>query len=54
MEEQKYDGYYRDRVPEDNGKVNNEFDKTVIRKIAIIAAGVALIITISVLAMQYL
>ena len=52
--EESYDGYYDDRVPEDNGKIRPDFDKTVIRKIAIIVLAVAVVITLSVLAMKYL
>ena len=52
--EDSYDGYYDDRKPEDDGKVRTDFDKTVIRKIAVIVLAVAVVITLSVLAMKYL
>ncbi len=51
---ENYDGYYEDRVPEDDGKVNTDFDKSVIKKIAVIVLAVAIVITLSVLAMKYL
>ncbi len=51
---EEYDGYYDDRVPEDDGKVRTDFDKTVIKKIAVIVLMVAIVITLSVLAMKYL
>lgn len=54
MAENNYDGYYDDRIPDDNGKVNTEFDKSVIKKIILIAAAVVLVITLSVLAMKYM
>jgi hypothetical protein len=49
-----YDGYYEDRVPDDDGKVNTDFDKSVIKKIAVIVLAAAVVITLSVLAMKYL
>ena len=49
-----YDGYYDDRVPDDDGKVKTDFDKTLIRKIVVIVLAVAVVITLSVLAMKYL
>ncbi len=51
---ENYDGYYDDRKPEDDGKVRTDFDKTVIKKIAVIVLAVAIVITLSVLAMKYL
>ena len=51
---EEYDGYYDDRTPEDDGKVRTDFDKTVIKKIAVIILMVAIVITLSVLAMKYL
>ena len=49
-----YDGYYEDRVPDDDGKVNTVFDKSVIKKIAVIVLAAAVVITLSVFAMKYL
>lgn len=50
----KYDGYYKDRIPEDDGRVSQEFDFSIIKKIALVVAGVIVVIVLSVLAMKYL
>ncbi len=52
--EDNYDGYYDDRKPDDDGKVTTDFDRSIIKKIAVIVLAVAVIITLSVLAMKYL
>lgn len=39
-----YDGYYDDVLPDDAGKVRQELDQAVLKKIAMLIAGVAVII----------
>ena len=48
-----YDGYYEDRVPEDNGAVRMEIDKRLIKRLVILGICVLLVIILCV-AMIYL
>ena len=48
-----YDGYYEDRVPEDNGAVRMEIDKRLIKRLVILGICVLLVIILCV-AMMYL
>ena len=49
-----YDGYYDDRVPDDDGTVESELDRSVIRKVVAVLTGTILIAIISIFIMKYL
>lgn len=49
-----YDGYYDDVPPLDNGHEREGLDAETIKKVALIVGGAALIILLSILAMQLL
>lgn len=52
--EKDYDGYYDDIIPEDNGIMQSQTDKTVIRKIAAVILAAVLISVLSIFVMKYL
>lgn len=49
-----YDGYYDDILPEDETVIRRGIDKSLIKKIALLAAGVCVVIALSILAMYFL
>ncbi len=53
-EEAPYDGYYDDVIPLDDGAVPNQFDKAMMKQVAIIIGVAVLIITLTVALMQFL
>lgn len=49
-----YDGYYNDIQPEDIESIRQEFDKQLVKKLALIITAVLVIVGISVVIMHYL
>ncbi len=49
-----YDGYYDDVLPEDETVIRRGIDKSLIKKISLLAAGVCVVIVLSILAMYFL
>jgi hypothetical protein len=49
-----YDGYYDDILPEDNGQIKEGLEQGLIKRILLVAAGVLVVIALSVLAMYFL
>ena len=49
-----YDGYYRDTPVADGGQVRTGLDPIMAKKIALLAAGVTLVIALAILSMRFL
>jgi len=49
-----YDGYYRDTPVADGGQVRTGLDPILAKKIALLAAGVTLVIVLAILSMRFL
>jgi len=49
-----YDGYYRDTSVADGGQVRTGLDPILAKKIALLAAGVTLVIVLAILSMRFL
>jgi hypothetical protein len=48
------DSYYRDVKPDDNGQLKDAIQPEIIKYVALVAAGVFIIIALAVLAMNFL
>lgn len=53
-QDEGYDGYYDDVLPDDNTVTGRTMDKNLIKKIALLAGCVCVVIALAVLAMYFL